>query len=419
MDFKKRLQDFESNERYKMLIVLGYCAILVIFGLVWGYNDDILLGMYKIINSPDTLLTDYMVVGGPGAAFINSGLLALAALFIVYHNRLILTGAAVAAVFTVAGFGLFGKNVFNVWPIILGVWLYCKIRGEAFKDNVLIALFGTALSPLVSEITFAFGLALPVGMMLGLTAGILVGVILPPLSRYFVSIHQGYNLYNIGFTAGFIGTVFMSALRAFGVKLKGEMFWMQGQQFVIPLLFYFGSMIIVGWFLSPSPLIKLKSILKRSGRVVTDFVIISGFGATLINMGIMGIVGTIYIIMVSGDLNGPTMGALLTIAGFGAFGTHPRNAIPILLGVAIAAKFSIWPVNGAGPVLAALFGTTIAPIAGGFGWIAGIIAGVLHLFIVMNVGYLHGGLNLYNNGFAGGIVAIIMLPVLEALKEEK
>jgi hypothetical protein len=106
------------------------------------------------------------------------------------------------------------------------------------------------------------------------------------------------------------------------------------------------------------------------------------------------------------------------MAGFGAFGTHPRNSLPIIGGIFIASKFSIWSTNSPGTILAALFGTTLAPIAGAFGWVAGLIAGILHLTIVMNVGYLHGGLNLYNNGFSGGIVAIIMLPILEALKEE-
>jgi hypothetical protein len=35
----------------------------------------------------------------------------------------------------------------------------------------------------------------------------------------------------------------------------------------------------------------------------------------------------------------------------------------------------------------------------------------------MNVGYLHGGVNLYNNGFAGGIVASIFVPVIDAFKK--
>jgi hypothetical protein len=63
--------------------------------------------------------------------------------------------------------------------------------------------------------------------------------------------------------------------------------------------------------------------------------------------------------------------------------------------------------------LAALFGTTLAPISGDNGPKPGVIAGVLHMAMVMNVGYLHAGMNLYNNGFSGGFVAAGLIPVFE------
>ena len=43
------------------------------------------------------------------------------------------------------------------------------------------------------------------------------------------------------------------------------------------------------------------------------------------------------------------------------------------------------------------------------------LAGFLHLALVQNVGFLHSGLNLYNNGFAAGFVALILIPVFNAL----
>jgi hypothetical protein len=32
---------------------------------------------------------------------------------------------------------------------------------------------------------------------------------------------------------------------------------------------------------------------------------------------------------------------------------------------------------------------------------------------------MHGGLNLYNNGLAGGFVAIVLVPLIEALKQKE
>ncbi|MFO7736253.1 MAG: DUF1576 domain-containing protein, partial [bacterium] len=68
---------------------------------------------------------------------------------------------------------------------------------------------------------------------------------------------------------------------------------------------------------------------------------------------------------------------------------------------------------------AGLFGTTLAPIAGQYGLKAGVVAGFFHLSIVMNVLVLHGGLNLYNNGFAGGFVASFIVPLIDALKRKE
>jgi len=130
-----------------------------------------------------------------------------------------------------------------------------------------------------------------------------------------------------------------------------------------------------------------------------------GFGPTLANMGLTGFVGTIYVIAIGGDLNGPVIGAILTIVGFSAYGKHPRNIVPIMLGVFIGSLVKPWAATDPSATLAALFGTTLAPIAGRFGWQWGLVAGFVHSSAAMSVGPLHAGLNLYNNGFAAGIVA--------------
>lgn len=68
-------------------------------------------------------------------------------------------------------------------------------------------------------------------------------------------------------------------------------------------------------------------------------------------------------------------------------------------------------------VLIALFSTTIAPIAGEYGVLAGIFAGFIHKAVATNVGFIHGGINLYNNGLAGGLVAGTLIPIFRNLKE--
>ncbi len=152
----------------------------------------------------------------------------------------------------------------------------------------------------------------------------------------------------------------------------------------------------------------------RPGRAVADFVLMDGAGATLMNMGLVGIVCELYILLVGGDFSGPIVGAVLAVFGFSAFGVHIKNYLPVLAGVYLSTFFTVFSPDTPGIQLAAVFSAGLAPIAGQFGVLAGMIAGFLHAAVVMCTGQMYGGLNLYNNGFSAGWVAIIMVPVIES-----
>lgn len=133
-------------------------------------------------------------------------------------------------------------------------------------------------------------------------------------------------------------------------------------------------------------------------------------------MALLGLIGTAYVLLIGAELNGPSLGGIFTIVGFGAIGKHPKTILPVMLGVFLATRFMVWETSAPASVLAALFSTTLAPISGVYGPVAGLVAGFFHMIIVMNVGILHGGMNLYNNGFAGGFVAAFFVPIVEAVR---
>lgn len=113
---------------------------------------------------------------------------------------------------------------------------------------------------------------------------------------------------------------------------------------------------------------------------------------TFLNMGIMGLLSILYVIMVKGVVNGPVIaGIFFTIMGFSAFGKHLKNCFPIILGVLIAALITGYDLSSTGIIIALLFSTTLAPIAGSYGVGVGIVAGMFHLVLVTNVGIIHGG----------------------------
>ena len=340
---------------------------------------------------------------------------------LLYFLKVDITGAGISTIWLMSGFALFGKNIFNVWFIVLGVWVYAKYQNDKFIKYVYVSLFGTCLAPFVTHMMFGLNIPLFYSIPLGIAIGISIGFILPPLGAYLIRVHQGFNLYNIGFAAGIVGTVFMAIFRSYGMYVESRSIWTSGNNQLLGtfLIVMFASMILIGYLLNKKSFQSLRNIYSYSGRAVTDFVVLEGFAASLVNMGINGIFATTYVLMVNGALNGPTIGGIFTIVGFSAFGKHLKNILPIMLGVIIGNLTQMWNLNDPISLMTVLFGTTLAPVAGSFGWKYGIVAGFLHSSVTVSVADLHGGFNLYNNGFSGGIVAATMIPIIEAVRKDE
>ncbi len=406
------------SDQMILAIVSAYGAAFVLFGLMLQPPAALLSGLANILTTRDTLLTDYFGVGGIGGGCVSAGLLTLAAAFVYWRAGAKITGAAVAALFLVLGFGLFGKNLLNVWSIVLGVYLYSRFRGEPFAAHINTAFFGAALAPVFSEILFSTDLPVSLSLPLAVATSALIGFVLPPAAANLSKAHMGFSLYNMGFTAGIVGTLIVALYKSYGFVPDPVFIWTTGHNLLLGsfLGIIFGSMLVVGFWLDPSGLEGLRTILRAPGRAPSDFIAMAGFGATLANMGLTGMIGVIYVLAIGGDLNGPVIGAILCIVGFSAYGKHPRNIVPIMAGVFIASLAKPWSASDPSAQLAALFGTTLAPIAGRFGWGWGLVAGFVHSSAAMSVGPLHAGLNLYNNGFAAGIVASVLVPVILAVR---
>ena len=147
----------------------------------------------------------------------------------------------------------------------------------------------------------------------------------------------------------------------------------------------------------------------------SDFTKKYGYGLTFINMGIMGFISIGFVTITGQAFNGPVLAGIFTVVGFSANGKTILNTFPVLIGVLLASLGS--KGNTFTLAISGLFGTALAPISGVFGPIAGVIAGWLHLAVVQNVGLVHGGLNLYNNGFSAGIVAGFLLPIFNMITD--
>ena len=415
------LVSIQIGERTKYRIMYLFGLSLLTLALFFNSLGEIFSGIILIISSESVLLTDYMALANVGAAFFNSGLLLIVFTFIGKKSKALMNGPLIASLFLVAGFALFGKNIYNVWSIVIGVYIHSQIQKDHFTKYIIIAFFGTALSPIVSFLSFGLDIPIYLGILLGNIAGLIIGLILPPMASSYVRFHQGFNLYNIGFTSGVVGMLFMSLFRLYGIENEALSIVYEKSDLglTIYLFLLFSSMIAIFFIYSNRKLVVYKNILRQPGRLVTDFVTIEGFAFTMLNMGIMGFLTMAYVLIVGGHFSGPVIGGIFTVVGFGSFGKHPKNTIPIIIGVVIATLVSKGDLSSTGAILTALFATTLAPITGYYGVLAGILSGFLHMSLVSNLAYLHGGMNLYNNGFSGGFVAAILVPIFESYKKEE
>lgn len=407
----------ETSEHIKVWFLVFFGLTLIWLAFFFNTPSELWAGSIKILTSPANLLTDYIELTNLGSTFLNAGMMTLLSVAMIKVAHSEVTGVIVAAVFTVTGFSFFGKNLFNSVPIVLGVILYSKISRVSFKKNLPQALFGTALGPLVSEIAFNLNILISLSLILGFLTGVFVGVILTPLSIHMRGFHLGFNLYNLGFTAGIIGTIFIAIFRSEGVDVLPVSVLSSGNNKPLSSVLFvmFAIMFLLGILCNNRSFKGYKQILSMAGKHGTDFVKSVGFGVSLINMSILGLLMTGYVLLMKGEINGPVIGSIFTVFGFGAAGKNLKNVLPIMFGVLLAIISNIHEASSTIGILSAIFGTTLAPIAGyyGAGW--GTVAGFLHMAIAMNIGYLHGGMNLYNNGFSGGFVAAALVPLIDNL----
>lgn len=404
----------------RMLIPIVF---LIIFSLAFIFDTpkNIFTGYLNILQSPSVLISDYLRIGGLGATLFNVATILFFNTLILTKLEFKMTGPIFAGVLTIAGFSFFGKNLFNTLPIYLGIYLYSRTQKIDFKSFIIVVLFSTGISPLVSFMIFGTGWPLYYAIPAGIFAGVFTGFVLPAFSAHTIRFHRGYNLYNIGFALGVLSMLFAVILHSFNVKLDvgGPTTEAYHSELVYMSLGLSLIFLISAFIFDPKVIKKYPELLKSSGRLVSDFITDYGKAVSMLNVAVMGFISVGMLLLLGLEINGPVMGGILTVMGFGAFGKHPRNAIPVMFGAWLGVVLTNYSLDSVGMVIALLFVTAVSPIAGRYGPFIGIIAGFIHILITPLAYAFQGGFDLYNNGFAAGFVAALMIPLLEALSKNK
>ena len=412
---KKPILKKQMNRQYYYLF--GLSVMLMILAFVIESPQSLVSGMMTILVSPSQLFTDYMEIASVGSTLLNVAIMLGISIYSYKKLEIPLNGTVIGSLGMLAGFSFFGKNLFNSIPFMIGVWIYTKVTKQNYRNYVIVGLFGSALGPLISFLAFSGVLPQGWSVLIAYALGIFIGFILPQLSTQFLGFHQGFSLYNVGFTAGIIGMVVLGFMNAFGIEVETRSLTStQSPLILYQLLIGFCAILIVTSFylhFKKKEKYHFKLLLKLSGRLPSDFVEMTNLATVTLNMSIIGFILLGYVLMNGGQLNGPIVGSIIGVMSFGAFGNQVKNTVPVLVGIMIGSYLTGVEPTSTSALIAAIFGTTLAPVSGYYGPLAGMIAGFVHITLVSHVVVMHGGLNLYNNGFAGGFVAAVLVPIFE------
>lgn len=446
------------------LMTLGYGLVLAFLAGGGPGVGEALRAQWVIWVSPALLLTDYVAMVGIAPAFMNAGLVGLVALVTLGIAKQPVGSPEMGALGLIIGIGFFGKNPANMLPFIIGGWLYSLYKKEPYKNHVTVALFATSLGPMVSqpahtpEIVAWLG---PWSVLLGIGIGLFLGFVMNSMAVFNRRVHEGLNLYNVGRGAGLLALLVTMVYQAFGIgdvrdttpgwSITGSyatgvladpylgMYGRAGDHYnQVMYLFLLLNLVffMVFGLLGMRELderLEIKELLYMKSYN-NNFFNSHGPGYTYLAMAVLTAITLALTFPLGVHMNGAIYGAAISMIGWAGFGKAIANCVVIIGGVLLAALLRFWAVPGYGYadaagtsmsfltyyttqsviLVSAFFGTCLSPMVRYFRWWRGIIVAMVHYFLVLGTADFHWGQHLYNNGFAAGLVCVVLIPIFRA-----
>ena len=420
-------QKNNSVKIIRFFLLASSAAFLIAAGLAPD-RGEMMAGLARILMSPAQLTKDYFAVGSVSGAFLNVALVGFVCAAMTCLPGAAVNGLTVAAYFLTTGFSFWGINFLNIWPFFLGVMVHALVKRESFPKYVNLAMFSTALCPLASDLLLRYpdseevrGVTLG-GVALMLAVGMIIGFLTPAMAAHSPNVHKGYDLYSAALPGVLLGLFAVAVLyKSLGHAVPEIAATLGDSRPEVVWTFcgvFFGLCVLAGFWLNGNSFQGYAGLLRDTGRKA-DFVTKYGPGLAILNVGVYGLMIVAYYILVGASFNGVTLGIVFCMVCFGAAGSHPGNVWPIMAGYVLfsfAASQLLggpFPVNAQAILVGLCFASGLAPIAGDFGWWAGILAGGCHYLLVTSIPPIHGGFSLYNGGFTALVVATILVPQLE------
>ena len=426
----KRLNQLPERDFLKLFFA-AFSSSFLLAALLMPDRADMLPGLWRILSSPTKATTNFFSLGGYAATFLNMGLVGLVCTLLYCLPGEKPNHAATLVTILTTGFGSWGIHILNMWPTMLGVVLHCIAKKERIGTHTNAMLFSTGLAPFISELMVRYPNAEPVGFTTGgvalaLAVGIFAGFFLPAGLDNSPKIHKGFALYSaalpIGMTAFLLNGFLYKAMGVPVPEAVSDLSIMDPRICNTFCIILFSVSIILALLMGCSPRHYIRSIL--SPQHVVHFGAAFGNASMLMNFGVFGFFILGYFNLVGAQFNGIIFGSVFCMLSTCNSGSHPLNAIPIVMGYAFSEFFfqTMTPFSGGevthllssqSLIVGICYANGLSPIAHEYGWRYGIAVAAMHFCMVTTTPQLHGGMCLYNGGFTAALVCLLMIPALE------
>ena len=431
-----KIKNLSENSFLKLFFAFISAAFLVA-AVIMPDRNTMFSGFITILTSPCKVTTNYFSIGGYAGTFLNMGLVALAITLLYTLTKATVNNVSSLAFLLTVGFCSWGINLLNMWFPILGVVVANLLKKDKPLANVNAMLFSTGLTPLLSDLLFRYPNAETIGFnvlgfALAVVVGIIAGMAISSGLGHSPAVHKGFNLYSAALPVG-VTTFFLNGMlyKVLGIDLpgaSGDMAVVSWTNTNIFLLVLFGLCIVFALCLGCS-FKDYWNLLKNRGQV-NNVSGTLGNATFLMNAGVFGLFILAYYNLIGASFNGVTFGLVFCMLCTCNSGSRPSNVWPIMLGYVVASAVSGWlsgllggnfalAVNAQAIVIGLCYANGLSPICDKYGWQYAFLASMIHYTLVTLVPNIHGGFCLYNGGFTGIFVCIILIPVLERFVKTK
>ena len=431
----KKIKNLSESSFLKLLFTF-VGAVFLIAAFCMPDRANMLPGFWQILSQPCKVTTNYFSVGGYAATFLNMGLVALIMAGLFHVTKTKVNNVSTLAFLLTLGFCSWGIHVINMWFTMLGVVVANLIKKEKWYANVNAMLFTTGVAPVISDLLVRYPHAEAIGfnalgIILAIAVGVIVGIIVSAGLPHSPNVHKGFNLYSAALPVG-MAMFFLNGMlyKVMGVELPGTTGDMAVASASIANIFCIILFALCILFALAMGAGKDYWNLLKNRNQVNNVSGTLGNGVFLMNMGVYGLFILAYYNLIGASFNGVTFGLIFCMLCTCNSGSRPSNVWPIMLGYVVASAVSGWlsgllggnftlAVNAQAIVIGLCYANGLSPICDKYGWQYAFLASMIHYTLVTLVPNIHGGFCLYNGGFTGIFVCIILIPVLERFVKTK